>query len=442
MASAGNTMAQTGIDKEISSRPNVVVIISDDAGYADFGFQGSTQMHTPHLDALASSGVTFKKAYVSAPVCAPSRAGLLTGRYQQRFSFEHNLTRPIDRQRGIAQGEKTMGDYFQGAGYKTAAIGKWHLGSLDKYHPNNRGFDHFYGLLGGSRSYFDHQVKKDTGPLKLLQRNGVTVDKPGQGYTTDILTDDALAFIDSNKHQPFMMYLSYNAVHSPMDAKAEDLAKVSADISDPKRRKLAAMTHSLDANVGRVTAKLNTLGLTDNTLVVFLNDNGGATDNASDNGSLRGTKGSTFEGGLRVPMALSWPGKIKAGSHYDERVISLDLLPTLLAATATPVIAGTAKMDGVDLLPYLSGDKSGAPHQSLFFKFYSGTAHIKDDWKWGKMKVLDDKGNKVLKTFLFNLKQDPGEQINLLDSHKDKAAELSGEWRQWHSQMPKPWSVL
>lgn len=434
---------QTALEQDINSqRPNVVIIISDDAGYADFGFQGSQQMKTPNIDAIANAGVTFTKAYVSAPVCAPSRAGLITGRYQQRFSFEKNLTRPIDRQHGIAQSETTLGDYFQAGGYKTAAIGKWHLGSLAKYHPNNRGFDYFYGLIDGHRSYFDHQLKKDSDHFKLLQRNGEIVEKPQQGYTTDILTDDALAFIDRNRAQPFMLYLSYNAVHTPMDAKREDLAKVDPSISGPKRRKLVAMTTSLDNNVGRITNKLAALDLTDNTVLVFINDNGGATHNASDNGILRGSKGSTFEGGIRVPFTMAWPGHIEAASIYDQRVISLDLLPTLIEASGLKSIPGAAKMDGVNLLPYLNQDIKAPPHPSLFFKFYSGRAHIKGDWKWAKAKVKDQNGKKVLKTFLFDLKSDPAEQTNLIDINKQKAIELKQEWLDWHSPMPKPWTVL
>lgn len=435
-------MAQTGLEKEVNkTRPNIVFILSDDAGYGDFGFQGSQQMHTPNIDAIADAGVTFNKAYVSAPVCAPSRAGLLTGRYQQRFSFEKNLTRPEDKVHGMAQGEKTIGDHFQAGDYETAAIGKWHVGSLDKYHPNNRGFDYFYGLLEGARSYFDQTVKTEKDKFRVLERNGVIVEQPNQGYTTDILTDDALNFIDTNKDKPFMVYLSYNAVHTPMDAKREDLAKVSRDIKDPKRRKLVAMTASLDENVGRVTKKLDDLGLTDNTMVIFLNDNGGSTHNASDNRELRGSKGSTFEGGIRVPFAIKWPGHIKAGSQFDERVIALDILPTMLAASDLEPVANTPKLDGVNLLPYLSGELTAAPHESLYFKFWSGRAHIKGDWKWGKMKVKED-GKKVLKTFLFNLKDDPSEKVNLLDVNKDKATELSNEWKAWHAQMPEPWSML
>lgn len=440
--SASGVLAQTGIELEIEqSRPNVVFILSDDAGYADFGFQGSEQMNTPNIDAIANAGVVFNKAYVSAPVCAPSRAGLLTGRYQQRFSFEKNLTRPEDANHGIAQGEKTIGDHFQAGGYTTAAIGKWHVGTLDKYHPNNRGFDYFYGLLEGARSYFDQKVKSQKDSFRVLQRNGIVVEEASQGYTTDILTDDALKFIDNNQDKPFMMYLSYNAVHTPMDAKREDLANVPRSIKDPGRRKLIAMTASLDENVGRVTQKLDDLKLTDSTVVIFLNDNGGSTHNDSDNGILRGSKGSTFEGGIRVPFAMKWPGHIKPATTYNERVIALDILPTLLNATGVSAIAKSAPLDGVDLLPYLNGEKTDRPHQSLYFKFWSGRAHIKGDWKWGKMKVKLD-GKKVLKTFLFNLKDDPSEQVNLLDTEKDKAAELSKEWQAWHAQMPEPWSVL
>jgi len=426
---------------ERGTPPNIVLIISDDAGFADFGFQGSKTMKTPNIDAIAKSGVTLTKGYVSAPVCAPSRAGLLTGRYQQRFSFERNLTTKNDLDRGIAQSEKTMGDHFKALGYRTAAIGKWHLGYKDVYHPNNRGFDHFYGLLAGSRDYFKQAVKKPADKYKVLQRNGELLTE-SVGYVTDLLTDETIDFIERNKKQPFFAYVSYTAVHTPMDAQAHRLTEVPQSIVDPKRRKLIAMTASLDDNVGRIIDKLDQLRLSENTLVVFLNDNGGSTKNASINAPLRGYKGSTFEGGIRVPMVIKWPGHIKANSHYDETVISLDLLPTLLAAANAKTIENTPTIDGTNLLPYLSDANAGTPHKSIFFKYHSGRAHIKGDWKWMTAKLKQADGSKKLVKFLFNLKNDPAEQSNLLTTHPEKVTELRLEWQDWFFDMPGIWTAL
>lgn len=426
---------------ESSTSPNIVLIISDDAGYADFGFQGSKIIETPNIDAIAKSGVTFTRGYVSAPVCAPSRAGLLTGRYQQRFSFERNLTTKEDLNRGIAQSEKTMGDHFKALGYRTAAIGKWHLGNKDVYHPNNRGFDHFYGLLDGSRDYFKQVIKKPADKYKVLQRNGELLTET-TGYVTDLLTNETIDFIERNKTRPFFAYVSYTAVHTPMHAQAHRLTEVPQTVVDPKRRKLIAMTASLDDNIGRIIAKLDQLGLSENTLVVFLNDNGGALTNASINAPLRGYKGSTFEGAIRVPMVVKWPGHIKENSHYDQTVISLDLLPTLLAAANAKPIENTPSIDGTNLLPYLSGANASSPHESIFFKYHSGRAHIKGDWKWMTTKLKQADGSKKLFKFLFNLKNDPAEQNNLLNTHPEKVTELRLEWQDWFFDMPGIWTQL
>ena len=283
------------------NKPNIIVILLDDAGYIDFGFMGSEDLDTPNIDQLASCGVVFSDAHVSATVCAPSRAGLITGRYQQRFGFEANHTG--DRTSGDIGLDKnipTMAELFKENGYQTAAIGKWHLGEKEHNHPNNRGFDEFFGFIGGSRSYFPIE---NPNHQQMLQHNGEKVKF--DGYLTDRLGDYSVDFIENNKEKPFMMYLAYNAVHTPMEAKEEDLKKYK----DHPRQKLAAMTWSVDQNIGKLTSKLRELQIDKNTLIFFLSDNGGAYNNQSKNGILKGWKGNKFEGGHRVPFVLSWPGK-------------------------------------------------------------------------------------------------------------------------------------
>ena len=276
-------------------KPNIVLLFSDDAGYADFGFHGSQVMITPNLDKLARQGVRFTQGYVSDPTCGPSRAGIITGKYQQRFGYEENnvpgymsAVSAVDGpEMGIPVEEKTMGDYLQSIGYKTAFYGKWHVGGADQFHPNKRGFDEFYGFRGGARSYFAYP-NEPSEPLNKMERNFKNFEEP-KGYLTDVLADEAITFIEKNKDQPFFAFVSFNAVHTPMDAKPEDLKQFPN--LEGNRKIVAAMTLALDRACGKILDKLKALGLDENTIVVFTNDNGGPTDkNASSKYPLSGTK--------------------------------------------------------------------------------------------------------------------------------------------------------
>lgn len=424
----------------IENKPNVIVILIDDAGFNDFGFQGSKDLQTPHIDKIAKGGMTFTKAYVSSNVCSPSRAGLLTGRYQQRFGMEKNMTRfPADFKRGILKDEYTIAQHFQAAGYNTAAIGKWHVGFKKEYHPNAKGFDYFFGLLGGHRTYFKHDTNENdkASEYRFLERNGKRVPENHSEYVTDLLTNDAINYIKNHKEKPFFMYLSYTAVHTPMDAESHRLKNVPTTIINETRRKLYAMTESLDENIGKLSSTLNQLNIADNTIVVFLNDNGGPDSNGSSNGKLRGGKGSHYEGGLRVPFAIKWPQNIRAGTIYDKRVSSLDLLPTLLAATNVNYLPNQKPLDGVNLLPYILNENPLKPHNSLFFKFWSGRAHIKGDWKWLIAKVKQPDGTKLPTEFLFNLKDDPYEKHNLIHKYPQIYKALKAEWDNWDRDLIK-----
>ena len=296
---------------------------------------GSEVIRTPEIDRLRNAGVLCTQAYVASSVCSPSRAGLLTGRDPRRFGYEGNLnaraasyaTRP--ELLGLPASEHTLADQLKAAGYSTALIGKWHLGTGDGFHPNDRGFDHFCGMLGGSHHYFPAAKKHQ------LERNRAPVTDLSSPYLTDFFTDEAIRWIDSanseNESHPWFMFLSYNAPHTPMQATEADL-KACASISDKKRRTYAAMMLALDRGVGRIRKHLQQTGQLENTLICFFSDNGGATTNASWNGPLSGVKGCLREGGVRVPMIWSWPVRIPQNETCNVVVSSLDLLPTLMGA--------------------------------------------------------------------------------------------------------------
>lgn len=405
-------------EQTASAPPNIIVILADDAGYADFGFMGSADLETPNLDKLAGAGIVFTDAHTSATVCAPSRAGLLTGKYQQRFGFECNGT---GGDLGIALDETTIADRLKAAGYATIAIGKWHVGHPDPYHPNERGFDEFYGFLGGSRSYFPRPEEDREGSLRAILHNRERVDF--KGYLTDVFGDKSVEYVERYKDQPFFMYLSYNAVHTPMHAKEAHLEKYR----DHPRRELAAMTWSLDENVGKLLDKLEAENLSDNTLIFFLSDNGGAHTNQSSCEPLKGWKGNKFEGGHRIPYTLTWPGKIQEGKGFDGLTSSLDIGATALAAAG---LEAPEELDGVDLLPYVTGAEAGAPHQKLF-------------WRKDKMAAMRDGGYKLIRLDgygyrLYNLAEDLGETNGLRETEPQRFEQMKNDLEQWETQLMKP----
>ena len=409
------------VNEKENTKPNIIVIIVDDAGYIDFGFMGSKDLDTPEIDKLAKDGVVFSDAHVSATVCAPSRAGLLTGKYQQRFGFEANGTGDeYSGDLGLSDDVVTMADVFQKNNYKTIAIGKWHLGGTASDHPNQRGFDEFYGFIAGGRSYFPI---KNPSKEHMLQQNGtqVTFD----GYLTDVLGDRSVSFIEDNKDHPFFMYLAYNAVHTPMEAKQEDLDKYK----NHPRQRLAAMTWSLDENIGKLRNKLKELNILDNTLIYFISDNGGAHNNSSENGILKGWKGNEFEGGHRVPFVVSYPAKIKSNQKFEGLTSSLDIFSTSIAA-ANIKKEDHLILDGVNLLPYLLQEKSGSPHEELYWRKLEESAARLGAYKLVKLKGYGSN--------IYNLSNDLGELNDL--SAKDTAAlnQLSTKLSTWESKMIRP----
>lgn len=426
-----------GAAHALAEKPNIIVILADDMGYADAGFTGSKDILTPNLDKLAASGVVFTSGYVNHPFCAPSRAALLSGRYQHRFGFETNPAYdPANPVMGIDPSVELFPKRLQEAGYVTGVIGKWHLGAAEPFHPNNRGFDYFYGFLGGGHDYFRIDLTKPVkeGYLQALVRN----DKPAvfEGYLTTALSRDAASFVETNKDKPFFLYIAYNAPHAPQQAPDEDIARY-AHIQDKKRRVYAAMVDVMDRGIGEVVATLDRCALRDNTLIFFLSDNGGPQAskqqpgkwNGSSNQPFRGGKGDLYDGGVHVPFIASWPARIPAGQTLDVPVIALDIARTAVAVAGADAEAETA-MEGVDLVPFVTGQKKGPAHEELFWRNGDGE-------HWSVLgadgtKHLQDKVGK--KPELYYLPDDVSETHDLMAIHAQRAKELYARWSEWNEE--------
>ena len=404
-------------------RPNIVVIVADDLGYGDLSCQGATDITTPRIDSLAKSGIRCTNGYVSGPYCSPTRAGLLTGRYQNRFGHEFNPGPPTaaNAEIGLTLSETTLADRLKKAGYLTGMVGKWHLGHASKFHPLQRGFDSFFGFLGGAHSY-----------LPMAGGNDPVLDgtKPAdeQEYLTDAFGREAVEFIERNKTQPFFLYLTFNAVHTPMQAPESVKTRV-AGIQNERRRTYAAMLLSMDDAIGKVLDKLTESKLDESTLVFFISDNGGPQVNGSTNGPLNGQKAQTLEGGIRVPYFVRWTGKLAPGT-YDPPVIQLDIHATALAAAGVPVTP-EMKLDGVDLLPHLTGKAKSSPHDTLFWRFGEQMAV-----RHGNMKLVKSRGDTVAR--LFDLQKDIGESVNLAEQHPETVQQMQTMWNTWSESLQEP----
>lgn len=413
--------------EKVRAKPNILLIVGDDMGYADVGFHGSKEIPTTQLDALAASGVRFTNGYVSGPYCSPTRAALLTGRYQQRFGHEFN---PAGAASGLPVAEETLAQRLKAAGYATGTVGKWHLGDAAEMHPQKRGFDEFFGFLSGGHSYFESKsILRGTEPVKET------------AYLTDAFGREAVGFIERHKAEPWFLFLSFNAVHTPMHATDDRLAKFGG-IADEKRRTYAAMMLAMDEAIGRVRAKLAESGVEKDTLVFFISDNGGpvmpgTTTNGSRNEPLRGSKRTTLEGGVRVPFVMSWPGRIKPGV-FDQPVIQIDLHRTALAA-ADYAAKTDWKFDGVNLLPFLSGEKTGAPHDALYWRFGAQMAIRMGDFKLVRYDNHVDLGTAgVSAAKLYNLATDLGETKDLAATEPARVQELQAKWDEWNATLAKP----
>jgi arylsulfatase A-like enzyme len=426
-------------DKPKAARkPNVVILLADDLGYADVGFQGCKDIPTPHIDTLARNGVRCTNGYVSGPYCSPTRAGLMTGRYQQRFGHEFNPGGKDDHI-GLPVSETTIADRLKAAGYATGLVGKWHLGSAAKFHPQKRGFDEYFGFLGGAHPYFPGQG------VPILRGSDPVMEKE---YLTHAFAREAVAFIDRHKSEPFFLYLAFNAVHTPMQAPEDRLKKFGA-ITDDQRRTYAGMLDPMDEAVGKVLDKLRAEKLEEDTLIFFFSDNGGpvmpgTTINGSRNTPLRGSKRTTLEGGIRVPFVVQWKGRLPAGTVYDHPVIQLDVLPTALAAAGVTV-KPEWKLDGVDLLPHLAGKEKGQPHETLYWRLGKQMACRHGDWKLVRYDTTADVGDRkpvgkagISPTKLYHLDRDIGEANDLAAKESGKVKELEAIWDKWSAEMAKP----
>ena len=457
--------------------PNILLILADDLGYNDLGYNGATEIKTPNIDRLAKEGVVFSNGYAPAPVCSPSRAGLMTGRYPSRFGMEANLAyAPADPHHGLPTGEITLASLLRRAGYRTGLVGKWHLGAAAPFHPLNRGFGSYYGFLGGEHDYFRidatrYAADEHLAPIGQGRRlTGFT------GYLTDWLTDRAIEFASADREQPFFLYLAYNAPHAPLQA-PEALLRKYRHVGDDQRRRYLAMVDSLDGNVGRLTAALKASGQWRNTLTFFLSDNGGAQRRSAltmasllarnlgglaaalrssrhwrdaattylaetigpqgwaDNAPLRSGKASHHEGGIRVPFLASWPAAWPQGETFAPMVIGLDIAATALAvagAEADP----SRPLDGLNLDPFVRGAASGPPHEALFWRsvWASAPPNARFAVRAGDFKLVRDalQGTAAL----FNLRDDPGERRDLHRQAPQTAARLASLWNQWNLRNP------
>lgn len=423
------------------TKPNILAILVDDMGYGDAGFNGCKDIPTPAIDSIAKNGVRFSADYVTAPQCAPSRSGLLSGRYQNRFGCEENSA--LDNH-GITRGLRLFGDYLRPAGYRTGIVGKWHLGTMAGCHPLERGFDSFFGFLQGSSQYFPPSKAKTIANI-LDGREPQEVSE----YLTGVFGDQAIRFIVSSKGKPFFLYLAFNAPHSPMQAPENYLARF-AQMENPKRKVYAAMVAALDDTIGRVLASLCQQGIEENTLVVFLSDNGGPTSvTAANNAPLRGVKGETLEGGIRVPFAMQWKGVIPAGQTIVAPVSSLDLLPTAMAAAGAE-IPKDAAFDGQNLLPLLTGKAKAEPRMLTWrFPFRPARPGL-DVWavRQGNLKLIKeiywnqtpgkDVSTVKSKIGLYQLSEDIAENNDLSVQQAGKRAELQAVYDAWNAMLPAP----
>lgn len=452
-----------------AGKPNLVILFTDDMGYSDIGAYGCKDIPTPHLDRIAAEGTKFTSAYTVAPICVPSRMGLMSGRFPARFGVFNNVYAPEQNQLWMQQ--TTLADVLRKQGYRTANVGKWHLSGNSSGHsgndlggflfkpPHERGFDEFVGITGGMHTFW-----KGTGLARFQDGQYQRFNSPD--YLTDFFGTEACEFIQRNQAQPFFLYLAFNAPHAPLHGLDEDQAAIEGKDISPDRRKYAAMVRAVDRNAGRVMDQLRKLGLAENTLTVFANDNGGGGNNASEhtrntaiNRPHRGHKFDVWEGGLRIPFILHWPGQVPAGKTYDGIVSTTDVFPTFAkvagAVAATAAATAATHLDGVDLMPFVKGEKTGNPHDTLcwqqqvwpkpnerkpgpaFPQPAYNLAIRSGQWKAVKQDQPFDGSNKARAWELYDLSQDPAEINDLASEFPGKVKELSEAFFAWQKQMPR-----
>lgn len=458
-------------------RPNIILIIVDDLGKEDIALYNPGGVQTPNIQILAEEGVLFSNAYSSSSVCSPSRAGLFTGRYQQRFGFERQPMNRYARNRleyfvvdqfvntepmqlnsilskvskeeiakqGMPNEEILISEILQSAGYATGLCGKWHLGHKDQFKPNARGFDFHYGFYEAFTLYapenskgiidyrHDYFANKHIWRQKRKKTCAIRVNDQiihEEEYLTFSIAKQSVNFIKENKNEPFFLVSAFSAPHTPFQVPLEYYNRY-AHIEDRNKRVYYGMIAALDDGVGMITSALDSLGLEDNTLIMFCSDNGGATyTDATDNGSLKAGKFSQFEGGVNIPMIIKWGDKIRGGDHYTQAVCLLDLFPTIASAAGTD-IPEDRKYDGVDLLPFLD-ETERKPHKYLYWRTDFNRCISSDKWKlvWN---------TRDRQTFLYDLESDREEQYNVADRYQDIVDFLKSEYMLWNTEMIPPY---
>ncbi len=394
-----------GFAERRTDKANFVVILADDLGWGEVGARHVGDVPTPNIDAIARAGVTFTDGYAQANLCIPSRAGLITGRYAQEFGVFRNLPSPIPPRVGLPAREITLAEALRPRGYATGLVGKWHLGRKPEDNPLNHGFDEFFGVLDSDRPYFGEDA---TNPILRG-----TMPVPATGYLTDTLAAEAGSFIRRHAGRPFFLFVPFTATHTPLAAKPEVLARLSS-IRDPQRRLFAAVLASLDEGVGTIRTALREAGEAERTVLVFMGDNGCNTGRGCRNTPLRGAKGTWWEGGIRVPLVLSWPHRVDPSTTYARPVMAFDLFATFVQTAGAVDPPGA---DGVDLLPFLQG-AGGDPHGYLFWGNRSAGAVRKGNWK-------------LIGSELYDLAADPGEQRNLAGAQPGVVADLRAARADW-----------
>jgi len=436
-----------------ADRPNIVVIMADDLGYADVGFQGCRDISTPNIDRIAAEGARFSQGYVTGCMCGPSRAGFITGRIQSTFGYYRNAAQPLNPQQGLPAGMKTVAHFMQDEGYVTGVVGKWHMGTADHQHPDAMGYSDWFGFLGGGLMYYplDHpsyrgRYLKKTTPWGVrdmhhtlpMLHNGKQVE--WKQYLTRELTDGAIRFIRNNRARPFFLFVSYNAPHEYLEAPAETIAKYPADsmsqipgVPAKSRSIYAAMVDEMDQGIGRLMETLDTLELANDTVVCFLSDHGGLK-RTSDNRPLRGAKGNAYEGGIRVPFVVRWPKRVEPGIVLDHPVTSLDLGATAVALAGGDV--EQAGLHGKNITSYLTCQSTDPPHDVLFWHTGNNPKDISGVLREGDYKMLVQRG----RVELFNIATDPRESADLSAAQPQRAESMLARWMVWNeSNRPPLW---
>jgi len=461
-----------------TEKPNIILITVDDLGMADCSLYNEGNIETPHIDKLGSEGIIFDNAYVTSPVCAPSRASILTGRYNQRFGFEFTMherylknrfeylgfkyfidsdpwlvkwasevpNRKAIHDQGLPLSEITLSEILKKQGYSTGIVGKWHLGWSAEKLPSAFGFDEQYGFFTshslyspeGSEGIVDQKISNDwtdpyiwSGQRKgshAIYRNNKEIKEAG--YLTDRIADEAMQFMDKKSRQPFFLWISFNAPHTPLQAKKEDVDRFK-DIEDPVKRVYRAMIYNLDNAIGRIMKYLSDTNLEKNTLIFFISDNGGAEyTHTTENGSYGGGKNTEFEGGVKVPMIIKWPGVLPAGKRFEPMVSAMDIFATSIAITDAPKIT-EREIDGVNLLPYLLDSIPSMPHKFLYWQRGISKAIRSNKYK---LLMNDETGEK----YLYDLNKNKYEKPEISAKYPEIVESLVKTHEQWRSNNAKP----